>query len=75
MFVTEKRNGLLRRKRATDAVTADAPCGCAELHARSAGRPQMWGGGTALNSNEEMKEGGDEMKDVSTTIVRRLTPL
>lgn len=33
------------------------------------------GGGTALNSNEEMKEGGDEMKDVSTTIVRRLTPL
>ena len=74
MFVTEKRNGLLHWKRATDAVTADAPCGCAELHARSAGRPQMWGG-TALNSNEEMKEGGDEMKDVSTTIVRRLTPL
>ena len=63
MFVMEKRNGLLHWKRATDAVAVDAPCGCAELHARSAGRPQMWGG-TAQNEGEDME-----------TIVRRLTPL
>lgn len=45
MFVTEKKNEtLLHRKRTADAVTADAPCGNAELYARSAGDPRMWGG-------------------------------
>lgn len=43
MFVTEKRNGILHRERTSASATSATQCGCAELYARSADNPQMWG--------------------------------
>lgn len=63
MFVTEKRNGILHREWASASVASATQGGCAELYARSAGDPQMWGG-TAQSEGEGME-----------TVVRRLTPL
>ena len=63
MFVTEKRNGILHREWTSASATSATQGGCAELYARSAGDPQMWGG-TAQSEGEDME-----------TVVRRLTPL